>query len=117
MNAHARAETCAFRSGASASSGRTSLGQLGLDLEARQLEVGVACRCGGESAQEAGGRETLAEMSPQARPEILEDGAPKWVYSSRAVMYHEEGKKQVSTWAGKIRSSDCQPKIGAGAPG
>lgn len=41
LNAHARAETCAFRSGASASSGRTSLGQLGLDLEARQLEAEV----------------------------------------------------------------------------
>ena len=41
MNAHAREETCAFRSGASVSSGLTSLGQLGLELEARQLEAEV----------------------------------------------------------------------------
>jgi hypothetical protein len=41
LNAHAREETCAFRSGASVSLGLTSLGQFGLELEARQLEAEV----------------------------------------------------------------------------
>ena len=60
MNAHARAETCAFRSGASVSSGLTSLGQLGLELEARQLEAEV-------KLQDLGTDAVLQEKLPRRR--------------------------------------------------
>ena len=60
MNAHTRAETCAFRSGASVSSGLTSLGQLGLELEARQLEAEV-------NLQDLGTDAVLQEKLPRRR--------------------------------------------------
>ena len=58
----------------------------------------------------------MADMVRRAAPDVPEDNVSNQVYSSRAVLYREEGKKQVSRLAGKIRGFNCQLVLAANVP-